>query len=242
MGEKTQKTVGVMGGMGPDATVDFMARVIALTKARCDQDHVHMIVDNDPTIPDRQTAMISGNDDVSARLGAMAQRLESAGAEFLVMVCNTAHIFIDDVHASSDIPFVNIIDESVREIEQVRADARTVGVLATNACVNTRVYQDAIDASGRVALVPDQADQQKLMDLINAIKAGDKGESVTEGMESVAHALIDAGADILISGCTEIPIVFSGDGFPVPVIASTDVLARRTVDLAKGYVSLPGKQ
>jgi len=242
MGEKVQKTVGVMGGMGPDATVDFMARVIALTEAGCDQDHIHMIVDNDPTVPDRQTAMISGNDDVSARLEAMALRLESAGAEFLVMVCNTAHVFIDGVRASSNIPFINIIDESVCEIEQVRADARTVGVLATNACVNTEVYQDAIDASGRVALIPDQANQKKLMGLIKAIKAGDKGASVTEGMESVAHALIDAGADILISGCTEIPIVFSGDGFPVPVIASTNVLAQRTVDLAQGLVVLPGKQ
>jgi len=229
-----------MGGMGPDATVDFMARVIALTESECDQDHVHMIVDSDPTVPDRQAAMTSGKDNVSPRLEAMAQRLEFAGAEFLVMVCNTAHIFIDGVRESSSIPFINIIDESVREIEQVCADAHTVGVMATNACVHTNIYQDAIAATGRVALLPDQVNQQKLMELINAIKAGDKGASVTKDMEAVAQALLYAGADVLISGCTEIPIVFSGDEFSVPVVASTNVLAQRTVDIATGHVILPG--
>lgn len=240
MAAGTHKTVGVMGGMGPDATVDFMAKVIALTNSGRDQDHVHMIVDNDPTIPNRQVAINSGNDEVSPRLEAMAQRLESAGADFLVMVCNTAHVFLDGVRASTSIPFISIIDESVKEIDNVCPDAVKVGVMATDACLNTNVYQDAISASGRVALVPDLAGMQLLMDLINAIKAGDKGAEVTQRMESVARGLTDRGAEVLIAGCTEIPIVFEGDGFPVPVVASTNVLAQRTVDIVKGLVALPG--
>jgi len=99
MAEQKRKTVGVMGGMGPSATVDFMAKVIALTGAGRDQDHVHMIVDNDPTIPNRQRAISMGSDDVSARLATMAKRLKDAGAEFLVLVCNTAHVFLDEMRS-----------------------------------------------------------------------------------------------------------------------------------------------
>jgi aspartate racemase len=233
------KTVGVMGGMGPDATVDFMAKVIALTDSGRDQDHVHMIIDNDPTIPNRQTAINSGKDDISPRLAEMALRLESAGADFLVMVCNTAHFFLEVANSSTSIPFISIIDETVNEIERICADARMVGVMATNSCLDTGIYQDAITASGRVALVPDPANLKLLMDLINAIKAGDKGAEVKMGMESVARALTDAGAEVLIAGCTEIPIVFEGDGFDVPVVASTNVLAQRTVDIVTGQVALP---
>ena len=99
-----------MGGMGPDATVDFMARVIALTDSNGDQEHVHMIVDQNPTIPDRQTAIREGTDDVSDALAAMAKRLQDAGADFLVMVCNTAHVFINGVYASTTIPFIHLIE------------------------------------------------------------------------------------------------------------------------------------
>ena len=86
-----------MGGMGPDATVDFMARMTSIADSGRDQDHVHLIVDQDPTVPNRQVAIRTGVDDVSPHLAAMAQRLENAGADFLVMVCNTAHVFLDGV-------------------------------------------------------------------------------------------------------------------------------------------------
>lgn len=230
-----------MGGMGPEATVDFMAKVIALTDSTRDQDHVHMIVDNDPTIPNRQMAINSGIDDVSPRLEAMARRLESAGADFLVMVCNTAHYFLDPVIKSIGIPFISIIDETVKEIDTVRASSRRVGVMATDSCLGTKIYQDAISASFRVAIIPDSANLEQLMNLITSIKAGDKSAQVVKGMESVARSLADAGAEIIIAGCTEIPIVFEGDGFPVPVVASTNVLARRTVEYAMGLVPLPDR-
>lgn len=236
-----RKTVGVMGGMGPDATVDFMAKVIALTDSGRDQDHVHMLVDQDPTVPNRQAAIKSGTDDVTPRLTAMACRLESAGADFLVMVCNTAHVFIGGVREATNVPFISIVDESVKEIDRVCPAAATVGVMATDGCLATNIYQDAIVASGRSAVIPDEANLKKLMALIGAIKAGDKSDAVTAGMESVARALTDAGADVLIAGCTEIPIVFEGGGFLVPVVASTNVLARRTVEYAMGINPLPNQ-
>jgi len=242
MRNRTDKTAGVMGGMGPAATVDFMAKVISLSDSGRDQDHVHMIVDQDPAVPNRQLAINSGNDDVSDSLTTMAKRLEDAGADFLVMVCNTAHVFLDGVHASTSIPFINIIEESIREIDRLCPDSKSVGVMATDGCINTNVYQDAIENSGRTAIVPDKNEMKRLMEMIHAVKAGDHGVDVGKGMEDLAVALVDKGADVIIGGCTEIPIVFDGDGFPVPVIASTDVLAERTVALAKGREPLPHKR
>lgn len=233
------KTAGVLGGMGPDATVDFMAKVIALTHSGRDQDHIHMLVDQDPTVPNRQDAINTGTDLVSPHLARMAQQLESGGADFLVMVCNTAHVFLDEVHASTNIPFISIIDESIGEIDRVCAAAKLVGVMATDGCIATNIYQDAIVASGRIALVPDAKNLVKLMSMIHAVKAGDQSEEVKQGMESVARALVHAGAEVLVAGCTEIPLVFDGNDFEVPVIASTDVLARRTVDFAQGIIPLP---
>ena len=127
MSDDGRKTVGVLGGMGPDATVDFMAKVIAMTDSGTDQDHVHMLVDQNPTVPDRQAAIRDGLTDVSDALGEMARGLEDAGADFLVLVCNTAHVFLDGLHARTRIPFVSIIEESVSAIDDLDL-TRTVRV------------------------------------------------------------------------------------------------------------------
>jgi len=241
VGDQGRKTAGVMGGMGPDATVDFMAKVIAMTESARDQDHVHMIVDHDPSVPNRQHAIRTGIDDVTPHLARMARRLQDAGADFLVMVCNTAHVFLDGVHATTTIPFISIIDESIREIDRCHPQARVVGVLATDGCLNTRVYQDAIEVSGRTALVPEAAGIKELMRLITAIKAGNQGDDIATAMAAVAQTLVDRGAEVILGGCTEIPIVFEGVGFPVPVISSTNVLAARTLALALGREPLPDR-
>jgi aspartate racemase len=240
----TDRIAGVMGGMGPDATVDFMAKVIALNASERDQDHVHMIVDQDPTVPNRRDAIAGDAGAVAAvteHLARMAKRLEDAGADFLVMVCNTAHVFLDGVHAVTTIPFISIIDTTIAEIENRCPETRIVGVMATDGCLDAGIYQRAVETSGRIALVPDAASKARLMSLINRIKAGDQGPDVAAAMQAVAQSLVDAGADVIIGGCTEIPIVFEGDSFSVPVISSTNVLAQKTVDLANGLQALPVK-
>jgi aspartate racemase len=168
----------------------------------------------------------------------MAKRLQDSGADFLVMVCNTAHVFLDSIQAAISIPFISIIDVSVREIGTLCPDAQTVGLMATDGCLDTGIYQRAVESSGRKPLLPDGDELSKLMDLINAVKAGDKSAKIASGMESVAQKLVNKGADVLIAGCTEIPLVFDGHGIEVPVIASTNVLAERTVELATGITPL----
>ena len=113
--------------------------------------------------------------------------------------------------------------------------------MATTGCLDTSIYQDAVTASGREALVPQGDDMQVLMNLIKAVKSGDKGEEIQKGMQASANKLVDRGADVIIAGCTEIPIVFEGDNCNVPVVSSTGVLAQRTLELAKGIKPLPNK-
>ena len=228
------KTVGVLGGMGPAATADFMTSVIALTNAAKDQDHVRMIVDNNPQVPDRQQALLGDRAPVESALASMATNLEAAGADFLVMPCNTAHVFINQAIESVSIPFLNIIDETVSALDQ---SARCIGIMATTGCVNAGVYQAAIEASNRQFLLPDQAEQEQLMQLIFHVKSGDTSEAVRMDMVLLARSLIEAGADAIIGGCTEIPIVLAQTDIDVPFASSNEILARRTIEFAKNNKS-----
>ena len=226
-----EKTVGVLGGMGPDATVDFMAEVVRLTDAERDQDHLHMIVDHNPKVPDRQAAIRGEGGDVGASLAAMALRLQNAGADFLVMPCNTAHHFAASIRDAVAIPLIDIIDATVDEIRSRRPDAQRAGLLATPGCLDAGIYQDALQAAGLQALLP--ASPQDLMNFILRIKSGSRDAELTAAMGAMAATLVDAGADVIIAGCTEIPLVLNDDNVEVPLISSSGVLAQRTVDYAK---------
>jgi aspartate racemase len=233
---KTGKTVGLLGGMGPDATVDFMAKVIALTPAKSDQDHIHMLVDHNPKVPDRQPAILADGEDPGPELAAMAARLESAGADFLVIACNTAYVFNKDVVDAVSIPLVSIIDVTVAEAAR---HGSAVGVLATNGCLAAGVYQSALADAGVEAVLPTDAELGELMELIYAIKGGYQGEAVSSRVAALAKALVDRGAQAIIAGCTEIPLVLADDMLDVPLVSSTDVLAQETVRLALGESPLP---
>jgi aspartate racemase len=230
---KQRKIIGVLGGMGPDATVDFMAKVIALTPADKDQDHLRMLVDHNPTVPNRQDAILGDGEDPGPAMAAMARRLEAAGADFLVIPCNTAYAFQDSILDAVNIPLLSIIDESIQAVGENAADAKAVGLLATNGCLQAGVYQSAMAAQDLVAVLPEDDELEQLMTLVNGIKAGDKGSDVSLTMRKLAEALVDRGAAAIIAGCTEIPLVLDGSMLEVPLISSTDVLAQKTVQFAQ---------
>jgi len=235
------KTVGVLGGMGPDATVDFMAKVIALTPADRDQDHVHMLVDHNPKVPNRQAAILGGGEDPGPDLAAMAARLQTAGADFLVIPCNTAYAFQASILESTNIPLVSIIDETIVAVRE-HAKVNAVGVLATNGCLKADLYQKALLANDLSAVLPDDAEVAELMELIGRIKSGGKDDAVSASMRALADALVSRGAQAIVAGCTEIPLVLDDTMLDVPLISSTDVLAMKTVQLACGETPLPGRE
>jgi aspartate racemase len=225
-----RKIVGVLGGMGPDATVDFMARVIAATPAEKDQDHVHMIVDQNPGVPSRQTAILAGGDDPGPAMAEMAVRLENAGADFLVIPCNTAYIFKDAVTRATRIPLLSIIDVTVAACRSFS----TVGLLASEGCLVGKQYQRVFSAAGIDVVLQTEEELAGLMRLIFQIKTGDKSDAVSDAMRELASDLVERGAQAVVAACTEIPLVLDESVLDVPLVSSTDVLAYQTVAYARG--------
>ena len=233
------RLVGVLGGMGPDATIDFMARVVAHTPSDRDQDHIRMLVDQNPRVPSRQMAMRGEGENPGPVLAEMATRLEDCGAEFLVMPCNAAHAWKNDVVTATSIPFISIIAESVSTSLQCAGDDGAIGLLTTPACFAAGLYQQALADANREAVLQSPEELAETISLIDRIKAGDKSKSVVTGLQALANRLVTRGATTVIAACTELPLVLDQSMFSVPLVASTDVLAERTVALALSSEPLP---
>ena len=226
---------GVIGGLGPQATVDFMARVVAATPARDDQDHIRLLVDHNPKVPYRHSSIACTGPSAAPDLAAMARRLESAGADFLVMVCNTAHAYSEEIRAAVNIPFISIIDVVIEALQA--HPVQQVGVMAAEGCLRANLYQQALQQAGYTPILWTDSELEEFMQLVRRIKAGeydgDIGGDIGGRMRGLAGSLGQRGAQLLISGCTEIPLVLSAADVPVPMLVSTDLLVRRTIALAR---------
>lgn len=229
MGLKETKTVGVLGGLGPEATLEFYARVLELTPATQDQDHLRLIIDSNPKVPNRNEAVAGTGPSPGPMLARMAAGLEHAGADFLVMACNAAHAFQPHIEEAISVPFVSIIEETVRATLERTPKVTRVGVLASSGCLDARLYHDAFAEHGVGVVVPEGAGRETFMRLLYRIKAGDKGAEVREAMRALALALVAQGAEAIVAGCTEVPLVLTPDALPCPLLDSSAVLAERTV-------------
>lgn len=230
--------VGVIGGVGPLATAYFFGKVVRLTVAERDQDHLDMIVFDHASIPDR-TAYIVGTspEDPGPVMADDARRLAAFGAEFLVVPCNTAHNFTDQVVAAVDIPVVSIIEETVDEAQRRVSGLTTVGLLATTGTAASGVYQRALEARGIGCLLPDDGDQALVMSVIyDQVKAGLRGD--VAAIRGVAERLVARGAEAVLLGCTELSVVAEDEGLLAEplFVDSLDVLARATIRRAGGVI------
>lgn len=234
----SDKLVGVIGGMGPSATVDFMSLVLRATPADEDQDHVRMLVEHNPGVPSRQLAISGGGENPGPVIASMASRLEAAGVDFLVMPCNTAHAWQSDILAATSIPFISIVDESVASAMSRSDDNSAIGLMATPGCFAAGLYQDAIGANNRPVITQTDEEMAATINLVDSIKSGDTSAEVSDGLRALADALINRGARIIIAACTEIPLVLDASMFDVAFVSTTNVLATKTVALARGDIPL----
>ena len=232
MSAKT-KVVGVLGGMGPAATLDFYARVIAATKANRDQDHIRLIIDSNPQVPDRNAAVAGLGPSPAPALIAMANGLKRAGADVLVMPCNTAHAFLDDISHAIDLPLISIIDATAADLKRSHPNIRRTGILASTGCLDAGLYQKALAAYGVDAVIPRTETRTLFMQALARIKTGDLGPAAKREMQTVAEALIADGAEALIAACTEVPLVLSQGDTTVPLLNSTDSLVAATIAAAR---------
>ena len=225
-----KQAVGVIGGVGPMATVYYMQRVIEMTKAGCDQEHINMLVFNDCDIPDR-TAFITEKspDNPLPVMVEDAKRLEAAGCEFVVIPCNTAHYFYDELEQAVEIPVVNIVEETIRYAKARVQDLSCVGIMATTGTIVTGTYQKYAERAGLSFAVPDEDEQDLLMQIIyDGVKAGKPVPRAD--FDRVANHLRAKGAQCLILGCTELSVLKRDLPINDPdVLDSIDVLASETV-------------
>ena len=234
-----RKTVGVIGGLGPEATLDFFARVLKATPAARDQDHLRLIIDNNPWVPDRNAAIAGTGPSAGPALAEMARGLERAGAQFLVMPCNAAHAFQADIEAATSLPFVSLIAETVREAERIAPNAKRIAILGARGTLRAGIYDKAFAAAGQGTLSPEGERLDRLMAAIGRVKTGDTGVETRDAMRAVALEMIADGCDAVCAACTEVPIVLTQSDLDVPLISSTDALVARTVAIASGVEPLP---
>lgn len=227
-------TVGVLGGMGPLATADFYTKLVRLTPARTDQDHLHVIIDSNPHIPDRTAAVLAGGPDPAPALAASARRLVQAGAELIAVPCNSAHAFLEEIREAAGVPVLDMMEEVAAVVAARTPRPDAVGLLATSGTLASRLYHRPLAERGIGVLEPDPDEQQRLMAAIYAVKAGDLGEAVRGTVRQVALSLHARGAPLLVLGCTELPLVLDPGTVPVPVVDATEVLARATLREATG--------
>jgi len=236
---KQQKILGVVGGVGPSATVDFMDKIIRHTPASRDQDHIRMIVDHDPTIPDRTAYLLGEGTDPTASLYAACKRLEAYGADFIAIPCNTAHAFVEPIQRDLTIPIINMLLETAQYVEDHHGGVKTIGLLATNGTLKSRIYHDLIEQTGRRVVVPDEAHQGLVMNAIygeKGVKAGyADGINLEEFRLALAH-IINAGAELVILGCTELPLLSARidmNSESIPMLDPGEILARKCVEICK---------
>lgn len=223
--------LGVIGGLGPEATLDFFAKVLRATPAERDQDHLHLIINNNPKVPNRNEAVAGTGPSCGPELAKSARALERAGADLLVMPCNTAHAFAADIRAAVQIPFMSLIDETVSATRAQHPQLRRVGVLATSGCLQAGLYRDAFAQVGIETLEPTGPALRRFMAALYDIKSGRK-KSARAVMLALAEDLIAEGAEALVFGCTEVPLVLSAEDFTVPLLESTEILAHAVVRVA----------
>ncbi len=224
--------LGVLGGMGPQATILFYQRVVDFTAAAADQEHIETLILSDAKMPDRTAALLSGETGpVYERLLSDARTLESWGASCIAVPCNTSHAFLPAVEAQLGIPIVNMVTETAKALKAM--DCKRVGVMATDGTLKMGLYHAACQALGMETVSPPAEEQKLVMSLIyDEIKAGHRGSE--DKFAQVEKAFRALGCDRVVLACTELSVYKDWHRVGDYYLDAMDVLARRSVEMC-GY-------
>lgn len=230
----TQKILGVLGGMGPLASAQFMLRLTLLTPASRDQEHIPAVLWSDPRVPDRTKGKLDGGEDPAPWLLRGVRGLKTAGCGAIAIPCNTAHGWYDAM-AAEGLPILHIVDAAAAELRKA-APRGTIGLMGTGATLRMRLYQERLETQGWTCLTPsDEEMATRVTPGIGLVKANKVAEAYAPLAEVVA-SLAARGAQAVVLGCTEIPLgILAGphETLPVPVIDTIDALALASIAWAK---------
>lgn len=226
-----QKVLGVVGGMGPLATQLFYKMIIENTQAHKDQDHINMIILNHASMPDRTQAIMNGNlPDLLQRLETDTGILEHAGADYLVIPCNTCHVLAPEIQQQTAVKMINMIETAADYVAEKYGKQAKVGIMATDGTIKMGMYQKACRARNLEPVIPTAESQKLVMKIIyEGIK--DEGEIDYSDFETVERELRDAGCDCVIMACTELSCFKEMYKLPDYFVDAMEVTAKKAITL-----------
>jgi aspartate racemase len=226
-----EKVVGILGGMGPYATLSFFQCLLDCTPAEKDWNHVHVIIDNNPKIPSRTRAFLFGEADPVAGMVESANRLGRAGCDFVVVPCNSAHFFLPRVREQTQVPFIDMVDETSRRV--LEHGWKRVGLLAGEVTVKGRLYEARLERHGVTVLQVDDEQQTEVRDVIEYVKKNAGPEKTRPLMERLLKSLQRRGSEVVILGCTELPLAMPGVRTECPTLDSARILGEAAIQRSK---------
>ena len=226
-----EKTIGVLGGMGPEATLECYAQIIKNTPAKTDQQHLRVIIDSNPKVPDRTAAIIGKGPSPVPILTTGCRTLQAAGADFIIMPCVSAHFYLAEVRQQIKLPILSIYDAVADTISNDHPDIKTVGLMGTTGTVSSGLFQKRLAADNILTMVPAETQQIRVMAAIYDIKSRlDRSrKQITADLVEVAENLVSDGAQGIVAGCTEIPLVLKQQHLSVPYFDALTILARAAI-------------
>ena len=227
-----EKTIGILGGMGPEATLDCFAKIIKNTPAQTDQEHLRVLIDSNPKVPDRTAAITDNGKSPVPILVAGCRSLQRASADFIIIPCVSAHFFLDEIQQQIELPILSIFDVVAEALTSEIPQIKTVGLMGTTGTISGGLFQKRLATDGIKTLVPDENYQSKVMEAIYELKNFQPRRSkaeITSDLVATAENLISEGVQGIIAGCTEIPLALSQDHLPVPYFDALTILARAAV-------------
>jgi len=230
-----EKVIGILGGMGPEATLDCFDKIIKNTPAAIDQDHLRVVIDSNPKVPDRTAAIIGDGESPVPVMVAGCRALQRAGADFIIIPCVSAHVFLSETQQQIELPILSIFDAVAEAIDRDHPQIKTVGLLATTGTVSGGLFQKRLLQDDIRTLVPKETMQSKIMSAIYDIKnarATRKRSEITADLTAAAASLISRrpeGARGIIAGCTEIPLALRQEHLAIPYFDAVTILARAAI-------------
>jgi len=228
------KTIGILGGMGPMATVDLFEKIVRMTPASTDQEHHRILIYNNPKIPSRMAAGLNKGPSPLPELIKTAKCLEQAGADFLIMPCHTAHIWLEEIQAEIHIPIISLIENTADYIKQHYPHlSGRILLLSSRATIKHGLYQSALQSRGLEIHIPTLHEQQIIESAIGQVKASSLDPSILIPFHDLLNQYYEKGILALLGGCTEIPLLFPKLHLALEKLDPTIMLAERAINLAK---------
>ena len=231
------RVLGVLGGMGPLASGQFMLRLTLLTPATRDQEHIPAVLWSDPRVPDRTRGKLAGGDDPLPWLLRGIAGLKQAGCGAIAIPCNTAHGWYQEMADAAGVPILHIVDAAATDLRRMGIAPGKIGLMGTAATLAMRLYQERLSGQGWDCITPDDAQMERLVTPSIALVKANRVAEAYQPLAEAANALAARGASAVVLGCTEIPLGIQAgpaEGLHAPMVDTIDALARAAIDWARG--------